>query len=543
MFHERLSVTLTVTIGGSAHTIPGANVKLVELDLLSYGFTGVVELLVTDDKAVGGGETDTLITDFIKPDLIEVELSVAASHSSPETSEAILPIAVKGIGTARSVEERTDAHVEGLKVLWRVYRIAFADPARVLWTQHFPCELYTEKSPKDVVEAHKGDKITLTYDWEPFAAAVPLFFLNLLPDEEASFYDFLFWYADTRAGVVTYDYTVRGYKIAGAKDASGTATSLFGDDIGRLRVTFPEVPRHVRNVLNSYTEATASSPIANASAATGIRQDYLLRTPLAQNVDDRVTLETSRLFVRDFNVELTFRRWPTVTVGPGVLLKLQNANLIPGGSLPLDLDLRVVELRLRARILDDGPDAERNFASTGYSIDLDLKLEKKDEKHVHRPPYVAPTYPGYLEGKIVSAIGEDAELTHDFTTDDATSIDTYTVKIPLFADQTVAAPYEPHRFAGKFYMPLYKSARVLVALELDSATIDRVLDWRDGVRMTKDVQGEQIFFGKKIGAATMLNHSYDNDQPVFNIARQNDKDKGTIQIKEGILTIQVKEDS
>src|SRR5689334_18071371 len=130
MFQERLSVTLTVTIGGAAHTIPGANVRVVELDLLSYGFTGEVEFLVTDDQAFGGGTTDTLITDFIKPDLIEIELSVAASHSSPETSDAILPIAVKGLGTARSVEERTDAHVEGLTVLWRVYRVAFADPAR-----------------------------------------------------------------------------------------------------------------------------------------------------------------------------------------------------------------------------------------------------------------------------------------------------------------------------------------------------------------------------------------------------------------------------
>ena len=45
--------------------------------------------------------------------------------------------------------------LKGQPVLYRHYRIAFADPAYVLWRQHFPCDLMTGKSVKDLFEAHR----------------------------------------------------------------------------------------------------------------------------------------------------------------------------------------------------------------------------------------------------------------------------------------------------------------------------------------------------------------------------------------------------
>lgn len=543
MIHERLAITLSVTAGGTAHTIPGANVKAVELDRLAYGFSGAVEFVMVDEKAYGGDEEDTFILDFVKPDLIEVALTVTAVFESPETADSIEPVSVTGLGVTRTLTEYPDKLHTDRAILWRRYRIEFVDPARLLWGQHYPCELNTEKSPKDVIDAHKGAKITVTYDWDALATQAPLFFLNLLPEHGASFYDFIAWYVDTNNAVLTYDYATPGYELTAAKDASGTPTSLFGDDVERLSVVFPEVPRFARNVLNSYTESFAKSPVANAQAVEGIHQDYLLRTPIAQDVDDRVTLETSRLFVRSSELQVVFRRWPTITFAPGLLVKFVAANLWGADSIAVQQTWRVFEHTLRVRATEQGPDAEHNFTSTDYDIEIGARLEQKDEKYVRLPAYVAPEYPGYLEGKVVSAVGEDDELTYDFATDSDTSLDTYTVKVPLFEDKTVAAPYDPYHGYGKVYVPLYKNARVLLALELRDARVDRLLDWREGVRMAKDAQGEQIFFGKKIGAATMMNHSYDNAQPVFNIARTNDKDKGTIQIKEGALIIQIKEDS
>ena len=75
-FADRLAVTLTLSIGGTSHVIAGGGVTELELDLRSYGFSGSLAFLVQDDQAHGGGFTDELITDFQKPDLIEVSLSL-----------------------------------------------------------------------------------------------------------------------------------------------------------------------------------------------------------------------------------------------------------------------------------------------------------------------------------------------------------------------------------------------------------------------------------------------------------------------------------
>ncbi|WP_437509737.1 hypothetical protein [Sorangium sp. So ce1099] len=542
MFAERLETKLTLTIAGKAFTIQGGDVKLIELDLSSHGFSGAVEFIVLDDKAHGGGETDKLLASFVKPDLIEVSLSVKAFFADPETSRSIQPVAVAGLVTRKGLFESADPNHADRAILWRRYRIEFADPARVFWSQHFPCELYTSKSVKEVIEAHKGDKITLRYDWQAIAAASPVLYLNLQPELGASFYDLVVWYVDTRAGVFAYDYTAKAYTLSAAKDASATPVSLFGDDVGRLAVVFPETPRFSRNVLNSYTEGPATKPIANPQAAAGIRQDSLTRTPIAQRVDDRVALEKSRLVARSCELEIEFRRWPTVTLGPGVLVKFHKANLWDADAAQVPTTWRVVQHRVRAAVRDERPDAEHGCPTTTYDVEVRAELEQKDEKWVRLPSYRAPSYPGHVEGKVVSEQGEDADLTYQFYTDQETSQDQYKVKVPLWSDQIVTAPYEPHQGSGKMYLPLYKDARVLLALGFSDVSIARLVDWRAAARVAMDGQGEQIFFGKKATAATVVNHAYEDDGPVFKIARTNDKDTGTIRIKEGSLIIQVKED-
>ena len=64
-------------------------------------------------------------------------------------------------GEIGGVGARADA-----KVLRRRYRLSFADPASVLWKQHRPCELYADKALRDVLDAHKGEKITIKISTE-----------------------------------------------------------------------------------------------------------------------------------------------------------------------------------------------------------------------------------------------------------------------------------------------------------------------------------------------------------------------------------------
>ena len=547
-FSDRLDVTLTLTVGETTHTIPGGNVKAFELDLASFGFTAAVEFVVIDDADQGGEEGDQLITSFAGQDLIEVSLSVKPELPDPESETPITPVAVTGLVTRKSVEEVFDRTPDRV-VVYRRYRVELADPARVLWSQHFPCDLYapTEEghgvTMQATLDAHKGDKITLAYDWAALTAEVPMIFLHLRPEDRSSFYDFVAWYVDTRAGFLAYDYATKGYKLSGAKDATATAKELFGDDVASLRAVFPEVARHKPNVLNSYTESAATKPIENAQAVDGVRQDHLIRTPIAQHVDDRVTRETSRLVLRQSELEIAFARWPTIAFGPGSAIEFANTNLWPADALQVGPTWRVFHHRIAATIRDPRLEVDRDLGAGTFDIDVAARLEQQAETFSRLPRYVDPTYPGHVEGKVVSEQGADTELTYQFYTDQSTSLDQYEVKVPLFADQVVTAPYYPHQGSGKMYVPLHKNARVLIAFGFEHATIVHLLDWREGVRMAMDAQGEQLFFGKSATAGTMVNHAYDDDKPVFKVARAHDKDKATIEIKEGVLTIQVKEDA
>lgn len=543
MFGDYLEIDLTLTVGGTAHAIPGGNVKLVELTLASYGFSGAVELVLSDDSAHGGEESDALLADFQKPDLMEVAISVKSVFPAPEAAASIDPVSVAGIATLRSVDEGMNPTAEDRAILWRRYRVEFADPARVLWGQHHPCVLYTAKSLTDVFDDHKGSKITLTYDGDAWSTALPLVFLNLVPEEDASFYDFVHWYTDASATVFAYDYAAAGYTLRAAKDASGTAVQLFGDDVARLRVVLPEVPRHNANVLNSYATAQTSTAVANPSVLDALRHDFLMRSPIAQDATDRVTLETTRLVTRLSELRLELRRWPSITFRPGALIEFTAANLWPTNGLQVGTTWRVRRHEIRARAQQQGPDADSDEPKAMFDVEVRAELEQKDEAWVERPPFVRPTWPGYLEGTVVSEQGADDDITYQYYTDADTSLNGYKVKVPVFADQIITVPFDAHQGTGKMYLPLYKNTRVLVSLELFKARIARLLDWRDAALMAMDAQGERIFFGKKSAAGTTVDHKYDDTKPVFAIARTHDKDTGTITMSEGSLVIQVKENT
>lgn len=543
MFGDYLEIDLTVTIGGTAHAIPGGSVKLIELTQASYGFWGAVEFVVADDSAHGGDETDELLADIQKSDLVEVALSIKSFFPSPEAETPPDPVKIAGIATRRSVHENADPNHQDRAILWRRYRIELADPARVLWGQHYPCVLYTDKSMTNVFDDHKGSKITIAYDGDTWSTSHPMVFLNLVPEEDASLYDFVCWYTDFYALVFGYDYAAAGYTLRAAKDATGTATQLFGDDVKRIQVVFPEPPRHNANVLNSYATAQTNTAVANAQLLDALRHDHLMRSPVAADATARVTTETSRLVTRLYELHMEFARWPSITFGPGTLIAFNAANLWPTNGLQIGKTWRVRRYEITARAQDAGPDTDHDEEKTLFDVELRAELEQKDEAWVERPTYVRPTWPGLVEGNVVSEAGADDELTYQYYTDDDTSQNQYKVKIPLFADQVITAPYDPHQGVGKMYVPLYKTARVLVAFDLFEATIVRLLDWRDGVLMAQDAQGERIFFGKKSAAGTMVDHKYDETKPVFAIARTNDKDTGTITISEGSLVIQVKENT
>ena len=540
-FADQLAVTLTLTIAGTAHAIPGAAVKALELDLRSYGFSGSLTFLIADDESQVSAVADELFADFVKPDLIEIALTVAAVTASPEAG-VIAPIELSGLVTERAVAELPLRGDEDPALMVRRYRIAFADPAQVLWTQHFPCQLYTDKSMVDVIDDQRGDKITVRYDFAALSEVQRQVFLHLPRSVGASFGDFLAWYLDGRAGVFSHDYATASYAVTAAKGEDGTIVRLFADDIADAELRYPPVPRHAPWVLNSYAHGPRTAPSEQAHAQAGIRSDILLRTPLAQVVDDEVGLQAKLVAIPCPEAHLAFARMPTGPLAPGTMIELAAGDGWSRKSALVAGTWRVRRLRMRAVAPSRPLDQDLPSENPRYQIELRAELERRDEPRIERPPFRAPSYPGLVEGKVVSEQGDEGEPSYQVYRDEETALDEYRVKVPLWDDQVVCAPCEPIVGAGNVYLPSYRDERVLLALDVHAATIARLLEWRAGAPLAMECQGEHILFGKTDASQTSVNHVYDGDQPVFNVARTHERDRSLIQLREGTLVLHVKEE-
>ncbi len=541
-FQERLVVTLTLTIGGKAHKIIAGSIKRFALDLWSWGLEGEAEFMLTDNSAQGGQSKDELLADFLKPDLVEVKVEVKAVLPETSAQPTHTALTIKGYVTEKSLEEDAITTGDSDLILHRRYGIRFQDAARLLWRQHFPCALYTQKSAKDVLDAHKGDKIQLAYDWETITKQHPMIFVGLDSQRGASFYDWALWYVHSHHGVFIHDYATHGYKLSGAKDATGTPMQLKVANLVGLELLLPEVIRHDVNVLNALAEGPETKPVTQKQAVTGIRQDVLLVTPIAAEVQARVDLETARLKERGPEVEVTWRSFPEKAFTPGALVKLPAEEAWGAAGVAKDATFRVRSLHLSGEVEEKGEEEVYGDAEAFFSFRMNTRLEPKDEPYVDLPAWQPPSYPRYVEALIVSEQGAEKDETWQVYTDSNTSVDGYKVKIPLFADQIVATPFNPNLLPGHFYFPAYKGERVLVALDFQRAWIKRFLDWRTGARLPQDGQGVQLLVGKTTENGTAIKHYYTDDKPVFLMQRTSAKDTQKIEIAEGNLLIQVKEE-
>jgi hypothetical protein len=146
-----------------------------------------------------------------------------------------------------------------------------------------------------------------------------------------------------------------------------------------------------------------------------------------------------------------------------------------------------------------------------------------------------------VEGKIVSEQGAEKAETYQIYQDSYQSLDRYKIDIPLFKNQKVIVDFEPFFFPGHFYFPVYKNARVLVALELHSGRILRFLDWREEGRLPMEGQGNHLLFGKTPESKTSVQHKYVDEKPQLTVTRVSAKDTQLISITEGSMILEAKE--
>jgi hypothetical protein len=539
MFTDALEMTLELTIGGETFQVPGANIKFLKISIRPYGFTARLSFWVSSEKG-----RDELFSSFITQDLIEVRLDVEP-HLKPQDAD-IESLTLQGYVTGKALlKELTieNIHMRGDMVLFRHYRIDFADPARMLWRQHFPCDLLVDGSVKDLIEANKATGVELTYDWDILDSE---FAINTLSpgasENSTSFYDFIVWYAASHNGIFSYDSKENQYTLSGTKDRSWTAIEMSELEIEDYRIEFPETIRYNDRLLNTFSDDPKKSETSREEAKEGLRRDILLREPISSEFEDAFSLESRKQKVREHEIILTHRRFPLLTYRPGSFVKFEGG-LWSGKIFLQGNEYRVRDIFLQANAANDAPDADHNMPYTQYNMDMRSRLELTSEEALSMPPFKAPSYPIYVEGKIVSEQGQEEEETYQIYQHPQTELDQYRVTIPLFDDKQVVVPFEPLFAPGHFYFPAFKGARVLLALDFHSARIVGFLDWRPGGRLPMDSQGDHLLLGKSADSNTSISHVYVDNKPQLKMKRTSSKDTEIIQLQEGTIILQTKEES
>ena len=534
MFKENLQVELNLTIVGKKISVSGGQIRNFSVELHNYGFTADVEFWISQETSA-----DTLFALFKRHNLIEAQLSLQGYYNLPSITPD--PIFLQGLVSQKSVREMLTKVEQDESIFGRLYKIHILDTARLLWQQHFPLSLFTDTSMEKVIKAQIVTGINLKMAWKLLDKKHAVICLGLgAPKNEAGFYDFLMWYIQTFNGVWDYDSKSNTYNITDTKPDTGLPVFIDALEVAQLAVHTPETIRHDVDILNSYTEACCQENLTQQQAVMGIKHQVLMRTSVETQVVERKFREAARLKDRLPEILVTFQKFPTVSLRPGLTVRFEKGSwstrIYAKGK-----SYRVYTIQIEGRNLNQDIFEEYHQDFSAYQIKMNAKLEHSDEIHVRFPEFIKPHYPLYVEGKIVSTLGQDTDKTYQIYPDPQTSLDNYQVMVPLW-NQKVVAPFDPNLVPGHLYLPLFKNTRVLIALDFQKAEIRRCLDWGTDVRLPADSQGNQILFGKNKSSQTSLGHVYEDGKPVLNLVRTSGNDIQSIECKEGITIMEVKED-
>jgi hypothetical protein len=203
-------------------------------------------------------------------------------------------------------------------------------------------------------------------------------------------------------------------------------------------VRLPEPRRDQAAVLNSYVEAgTREKKVDNANKVEGVRQEYLLTSPLESPLTDRATLEGQRQRAPEPELCVHFQRYPSVTL-------LMNGLYSFGADWSTKLhtngkQYRLYRLELQARAELEDPADNLDDETNSYQMEMTAALELEAETTFRRPSFTRPRWPFYVEGTVVSEVGQDEERTYEAQRDSETSLEYYRVMLPLW-DQRGRVP-------------------------------------------------------------------------------------------------------
>ena len=530
MFTDRLTTTVSLSIGSDVHALIAGQIERFAIDLQVWGFTAEVTFYVSAEQ-----EADPIFEGFSGTALIAVTLTFARETEGDGASPA--PLKLTGYAVSKAVLEVVSESLLGSPVIGRRYELRFVDAAQAFWTRHRPLELHVQASMQDMIDANRPTGVAITYDWSSVSTKQAVLTVGLDGEAEPSFYDFLMHWVDRNQGVFELDSQANSYRLGGKKTGSGSPTALAFDDVAQLRLHFPEPPRFTARVLQSFAPAPLTKELPNPLAA-GIRRDVVMRTPIAADVSQRAQLETARLRASAPGIEISYKRCPDVLTAPLGFLSVADGfstRIYPAGTT-----YRVTRLRAGAAHKPGLP-VEPEDVTAVYEIELTVEAEDKSNPVPRLPVFRDPRRTLRVEGTIVSA-GQAGQRSWAAIENEDNSLWMYKVQIPLF-NKEVPAPFEPNFATGHFFFPAYKDQRVLVDLEFDRATVTGFLDWADEGRLPSASQGSQIVMGFQSSNGTLIRHSYVDAIPVLHFERKASIETSTLTFGDGIFHIGLEQSS
>jgi len=536
VFTDRVRASLTLVVGSSTFAFPSGSFEDFSIEALPHSFRASASVYVSSEL-----DTDELFEPFTSDALIKATLSVA-SCVLEGSGEEVPPIQVTGYVTEKNMVEDVSDDVDSKPVVGRTYRVFFSDAASVFWKQHHPLELHVDSSMQEVIELHKLQGMEITYDWTRLGARQDVLLVATGVEGGASFYDLVVWYIDRHGGVLELDAATGAYRIAGAKARPPEPVELEREYTARLSSPVQRPARYKPRLLNAFSENAQSTPVDNELAHAEVFRDTLLRTPIASDLEVRQHIEAGRLKVSPPALIIDFARLPPQLVQPGMALYLGED--FGERLLASKKNYRVTELHLRARATVGGEGEEvpeLTDPTCSFEVSMSASLEQSSDPLPRLPPFTPPRYPVLVEGKIVSDGGGDDDRTWMIATSKDELTRRYTVQIPLW-NKKVPAPFEPNHVPGHMFFPAYKHQRVLVALTFSTAAIRRHLDWAANARTPLDGQGNRLVLGHQALDGVVIDHIYKDSKPVFSIKRTFGNDLQTLEVKDGTIYWEVRED-
>jgi hypothetical protein len=538
---DHLAFTLKLKIKGKEHKVPGGNVKDCQLDCQLYGFNGSLLFSLPNDVAY----EDKLVKDFIKEDLIEVELGIMPVFNLPKPPPK--PFVVKGIVTEKLVQEEIYDELKKPKVLYRHYRIKFADPAQVIWQQHYPCELYVKQTMEQVIKAQLTSHITLKMNLPALKTKHPMICLGLAYDDklnngthhrynQASFYDFFIEYADTHHAHFYYDYQKHTYQISTDRPKPEKTEPFLPMEILRVTSYWQESKRYQAQLLNAIAKSPKKETLSQKEAIEGVRHDHLLREHIASRLNTYKESVKTKLKNHGEKLDIHFSRWPVQTFTPGSTFSV-NKKVWSQDPLYAQKKYRTLHTQIHASRVYDDTEADIHNTSTAYRLRYQTQDELTDCDKPSLPSFTPVAYPVQVEGVVVSTVGGGTDKTYDYEKNKETSKDQYKVKIPLW-DKTILIQAKPDTMNPHFYFPHYRNTQLLLNMELYRASIKRVLEWGERVPLPLSTQGNHLLMGKNKDNETSIKHIYEGENPALLVKRKKEADNEQIKLKQGTLILE-----